>query len=113
MKPISAWAGMIGSILFVVVFMIEGWLRPDYSVSQMEISALSRGSRGWIQILNFIVSGMLFLVFASGIAHRYRNMHKPRLGPVLIFVTGLCLILSGFFVMDAPNTPRSAWTLHG
>lgn len=27
-KQAGGWAGMIGSLLFVMVFTVEGWLRP-------------------------------------------------------------------------------------
>ena len=29
-STLGAWAGMIGPVLFVVVFTVDGWLRPDY-----------------------------------------------------------------------------------
>ena len=26
----TTWAGMIGALLFVLIFTIEGWMRPGY-----------------------------------------------------------------------------------
>ncbi len=60
-KQLAVWAGMIGPVLFAATFTIEGWLRPGYNPNSMFVSELSLGPRGWIQILNFIVFGVLFL----------------------------------------------------
>ena len=54
-----AWAGIIGPALFVGIFMLEGWVRPGYEPLKMYVSALSLGSRGWIQIVNFVGFGFL------------------------------------------------------
>ena len=29
-RQIYAWAGMIGQALFVLIFLIEGWYRPEW-----------------------------------------------------------------------------------
>jgi Protein of unknown function (DUF998) len=52
---LGAIAGRIGPLLFVATFTIAGWLRPGYRAREMFVSELSLGSRGWIQIANFIV----------------------------------------------------------
>jgi hypothetical protein len=67
--------------LFVGVFILEGWLRPGYAVAQTEVSALSLGPRGWIQIVNFLVSGGLLFFFANALLHQFLQDHKPKLGP--------------------------------
>lgn len=107
------WAGMTAATLFVLVFAVEGALRPGYSALRTEISALSLGPRGWIQIGNFILSGGLLLLFSNGLLGQFRRAGKPTLGPVLLMITASCLLLSGPFVMDPPGTPRSLWTGHG
>ena len=56
---LSAWAGMLGPALFVAVFSIEGALRPGYNALSTYVSALSLGPRGWIQIANFYLFGLL------------------------------------------------------
>jgi hypothetical membrane protein len=45
-RKLSAWAGIIGPVLFVLVFMTEGFLRPGYDWLKTFISALSLGPRG-------------------------------------------------------------------
>ncbi len=48
--PLAAWSGVIGSALFVAVFLLEGWIRPGYNPLAEYVSALSLGGRGWVQI---------------------------------------------------------------
>jgi hypothetical protein len=45
---------MIGPALFVLVFTLEGWLRPGYDPLAMYVSALSLGPSGWIQITQLL-----------------------------------------------------------
>lgn len=111
LKP--TWAGMMAPALFVLVFTLEDWQHPGYSVLRTEISALSLGSRGWIQILNFVLTGCLLLLFATGLLEAFRLARRPTIGPVLLVITAVCLLLSGPFVMDPPGTPRFLWTWHG
>jgi hypothetical protein len=112
-KQLAAWAGMIGSALFVVTFTIEGWLRPGYNPTSMFVSELSLGPRGWIQIVNFVVFGVLFLVFTQGVAAEFKDGKASKAGPILLTIIGISLLVSGPLVMDPVTTPRSEWTWHG
>ena len=113
MKPKGIWAGIVGPVLFVGVFLIEGWIRPGFSSSRLEVSALSLGPRGSIQILNFVITGSLFLLFSNGLTLLSSSRNGIWLVSRLLFLLGICLIFSGLFVMDPPNTPRDSWTIHG
>jgi len=62
-RKLSAWAGILAPVIFVGVFTVEGGLRNGYDPMKMYISALSLGNRGWIQISNFIVLGLLLFIF--------------------------------------------------
>jgi uncharacterized protein DUF998 len=112
-RELGAWAGMIGSALFVAIFTVEGLLRPGYDARSMFVSALSLGSRGWIQIVNFLVTGALFLLFAWGVAAEFREGKASKAGPIILAIIGLCLFFSGPFVMDPASTPRTEWSGHG
>ena len=110
--------GTIGSILFTVVYSIEGITRPDYSAWQQAISALSLGSGGWVQQINFVVFGAI--VIATAFA--WRKFLKGGVGatwyPIMRVFEGLGLIIDGFFSQDpAFGYPKGAIltapTLHG
>jgi len=109
---LGAWAAIVGPTLFVVVFTLEGWYRPGYEPAKMYVSALSLGPRGWIQILNFVVVGISFLLFARAIVAQFPNGAAARAGPILFAIMGLSLLASGPFVMDPQATPFSQMAWH-
>lgn len=97
---IAVLAGMIAPVLFVLVFTIEGWLRPGYSPVERPISALSLGPRGWIQITNFVVFGLLLYLFSRKMFLEFSKENLNRSGPILLIIIALIFLLSGPFVMD-------------
>jgi len=72
----------------------------------MYISALSLGPRGWVQILNFVVFGLLLLAFAREVA----GGEVSRAGAALLTILAICYLLVGPFVMDAVG---DTVTIHG
>jgi hypothetical protein len=110
---ISALAGMTGPALFFLTFTIEGWLRPGYHARSMFVSELALGPRGWIQSINFVVFGLLFLVFTRGVAGRFHSGKASRAGPVLLTIVGVSFLVSGFFTMDPVTTPPDQMSWHG
>ena len=112
-RILGAWGGMIGSILFVGIFTLEGFLRPEYNPFSMFVSELSIGPRGWVQILNFIITGILLLIFALGIKTEFRQGKASKAGPILLLICATCLIVSGPFVMDPLSTPPDQMSWHG
>ena len=112
MKESTRWLGIIAPVFFVSVFTLEGWFRPSYSALQTEVSALSLGPHGWVQGINFVLTGGMLFLFANGLRGQFRQVQRSMTGPVLLMTMAICLLLSGPFVMDPPGTPRSAWTWH-
>lgn len=109
LRQTAAWAGMIGSSLFVLVFTLEDFLRPGYKPLEMVISALSLGPRGWIQITNFI----LLFVFSRGLATEFPTGKASRWGLILLTIIAALFVVSGPFVMDPAGTPQNQATVHG
>jgi Protein of unknown function (DUF998) len=107
----AAGAGMLAPTLFVAVFTIEGWLRPNYRAREMFVSELSRGPRGWIQILNFVITGVLLLVFTRGVSAEFRKGRASRAGPMLLTIIALGFLVSGPLVTDPASTPHDDMTL--
>lgn len=92
----SHWIGAAGTLLFVVVMLLDGLTRPGYSPTRHTVSALSLGSRGWLQTLNFIVCGAAVLVGANGILAANQSLPLA----IVLGVFGAALIASGLFRMD-------------
>jgi hypothetical protein len=110
---IAGWAATIGSSLFVVVFTLEGLLRPGYHPRAMHVSALSLGPRGWIQKANFIVLGFLLLLAAWGIGTGFPGGGPSRAGLILLGIVAFLFVVSGVFVMDPAATPQGQATASG
>jgi hypothetical membrane protein len=56
-------AGLFTPLWFVALVVLQGALNPGYSHVALPISALAAFDTGWIQNLNFYVSGALLAVF--------------------------------------------------
>ncbi len=112
-RQLGAWAGMLGSALFVLVFTIEGGLRPGYNPLEMYISALSLGPRGWVQMANFILLGLLLALFTWGVAQAFPTGKASRGGVILLAVLAGLFFISGPFVMDPAGTPQDQMSPHG
>lgn len=110
---IGAWAGMTAAVFFVLTFTIEGWLRSGYDARSMYVSELALGERGWVQNLNFIVTGLLLMLFARGVRAAFVPGRAQAAAPVLFDLVATGLFASGFFVMDPATTPQAEWSLHG
>ncbi|MFY1687385.1 DUF998 domain-containing protein [Plantactinospora sp. WMMB782] len=94
------WCGVVGPPLFVLVFLVDGATRAGYDPTYHPVSALSLGPRGWIQITNFVLAGLLVLGFAVGLRRALRPGRADLWAPLAVGVFGLGLLLSGVFVMD-------------
>jgi hypothetical protein len=92
--------GGLAAPLFVVVALIEGALRPGYVWQDRFVSELSLGERGWIQIANFLVTGVCLLGFALGLRRTMPTGRGSRTAPVLAGVCGAGLLVAGVFSMD-------------
>lgn len=102
------WAGIIAPVLFASIFVIEGRLRVGYDSRSMYISALSLGSGGSVQVLNFVVFGLLLLVFACGV-----NVALSRVGAAVLTIIAVGNLLLGLFVMDPVGASRNPVSIHG
>jgi len=108
-----AWAGLIAPIIFVKVFLVEGMLRSGYDQLSTYVSALSLGPRGWTQISNFLVFGILLFLFTRGVRAEFPDGKASRGGLILLTIISIGYFLSGIFVMDPMNTPLDQASVHG
>jgi hypothetical protein len=114
------YCGIIGCVLFVLIFFIEGITRVGYDSFRFPISSLAIGSHGWIQRINFIVSGLCIFLFAIGLRMNLRYSRASVSGPLLIALVAIGLIGAGIFSTDPlfgyPNTMPlilQQYSLHG
>jgi len=91
--------GVLGPILFVALIQAQDLTRPGYDSARQFISVLGLGDEGWVQALNFIVSGLLIAGLGIGLA-RTADGRRATLVGRLITVMGLAIAFSGLFPSD-------------
>jgi len=92
-----ALAGIIAPVGFSTLVIVQGFLLPDYSHVKMLISALAAWPTGWIQILNFCVSGALIVAFAFGLHMGVEPTRRGTIAVALLAAGGVGVIGAGVF----------------
>lgn len=92
--------GAISCPLFVASFVIQGALRNGYDPFRHPISSLSLGERGWIQVAGFIITGLLIIAFATGLARASFFKEASKRVSWLIGLVGIGLTGAGIFSTD-------------
>jgi uncharacterized membrane protein YozB (DUF420 family) len=112
--------GALAGPFYLVVGLAQAFTRPGFDITRHDLSVLSNGTLGWIQIANFLITGALVVAGAAGMRRALRSGRARTWGPLLIAVYGAALIGAGFFIADPvagfpPGTPASAVviTWHG
>jgi hypothetical protein len=85
------------------MFLVQGVNRFGYNPIRHPVSSLSIGESGWMQIANFIMTGILLLVFTIGLHLAMRPAGGAIVGPALIGMVGIGLIGAGLFTADPLN----------
>lgn len=99
--------GAIGPAIFMITFFIDGATRPGYEPWRNFVSQLSTGERGWVQIANFVLCGVLLLIGTAGLL----RTRTSRAVTVLIGVVAVGLVAAGIFVTDPGfGYPPGEWT---
>lgn len=92
--------GVVAGPLFVVVAFAQAFGRAGFDLRRHPFSMLSLGDLGWIQVLVFVVSGLLFVACAVGMRRALRHRRGGTWGPALIGVFGVAQVGGGVFVTD-------------
>jgi hypothetical protein len=105
--------GIVAGPLFLAVALIQAFTREGFDLGRHPISLLSLGDLGWIQIANFVVTGVLYVACAVGMRRVLRSGRGSTWGPRLVGAMGVGLIMGGVFVTDPgagfpPGAPAGA-----
>jgi hypothetical protein len=115
-------AGAVAGPLFAVVALIQTVIRPGFDLARDQVSLLSNGDLGWLQVGNFLVAGALFIAGAIGMRRATAHSTRPsRWAPRLMLVFGASQLAAAVFTADPafgfpPGTPAGpplAFTWHG
>jgi hypothetical protein len=102
--------GIIAGPLYIIVGVAQILTREGFDVTRHPLSMMSLGDLGWIQIANFIVSGVLVVLGAIGLLRSVRGSKRWNVGAVLLLLYGIGVIGGGVFLPDPslgfpPGTP--------
>jgi hypothetical membrane protein len=114
--------GIIAGPFYVVVALAQALTRDGFDLSKHAWSLLANGGLGWIQIANFIVTGLMTVAAAIGLRRALTSGRGRTWAPLLIAAYGVSLIGAGIFRADpaqgfpagTPETTTISWhgTLH-
>src|SRR5215468_7290450 len=92
--------GALTGPLFIVTVLIQDYTRAGFNPRLQPLSLLALGDAGWIQILNFVLAGVLNVLYAVGLWRRLHPGPGGTWGPILVGAYGLGLIAVGVFQND-------------
>ena len=104
-------AGYVAGPFFIVVSLLQAFTRKGFDWIRHPASLLSLGDLGFIQIANFVITGMLFIACAAGLKRTLTAGVGRKWLSRLFAVVGIAFILGGVFVADPafgfpPGTPE-------
>ena len=102
-----ALCGMTAPVLMLVLWTVASLMRPGYDQLSQYGSELGTGPNATIMNANFVVTGLLIIVFATGLFANIRGVRWTRMGSILLGVFGAGEGAGGFFPCD-PGCPITA-----
>jgi hypothetical protein len=110
--------GVLAGPLYIAVTAIQASTRDGFDPTKHRYNLLTIGELGWIHRANYIVAGVLMVLFAAGVGRMLRQGRGARWAPWLLGLYGAAYIASGVFPADQvvgfpPGTVSTATTWHG
>lgn len=92
--------GVIAGPFYVVTALAQALTRDGFDLTKHSWSLLSNGSLGWIQIINFVLTGLMTIAAAVGLRRALGDGIGRTWAPRLLGAYGACLIAAGIFRAD-------------
>jgi hypothetical membrane protein len=92
--------GVIAGPFYVTVSLAQALTRAGFDLTRHRWSLLSNGDLGWIQITNFILTGLMVVAFAVGLHRVLRPGVASTWAPRLVAVYGASLVGAGVLRAD-------------
>jgi hypothetical membrane protein len=89
--------GVIAGPVYVFIGLVQALTRSGFDITRHDLSLLSNGSLGWIQVANFLLSGGLTVCTAIGMKRVLSRSGGRTWGPLLLGLYGIGLIGAGIF----------------
>ncbi len=92
---------VIATPLMVVLWAVQALTRTGFRPTFHPMSLLSLGNFGWVQIGNFVLTGVLVMGGGIGLGRALKVGRLTRCASALVIVMGVGLVVAGVFVTDA------------
>jgi hypothetical membrane protein len=104
------WCGLLGSILFNVIYFSFGAIAVHYNMMRQSIGDLEQLRYGWIQSANFILLGISTSLFAFALRKELQSGFGAVLIPLFYWLTAAGAIMMGLFINEPAHTYISVLT---
>jgi hypothetical protein len=118
-RSLLGWGAVAGPF-YVLVSLAQALSRDGFDLTRHQWSLLENGELGWVQVTNFVLTGVMLLVFTVGLRRALVGSPGGTWSPVLTGIFGLSLVAAGAFRADPalgfpPGTPADtgAVSSHG
>lgn len=92
--------GVIAGPVYVVASVVQGALREGFDFSRHAWSQLALGGPGWIQVTNFVVTGLMVIAAAVGLRRALVPGPAATWTPLLLGAFGVSLLAAAAFPVD-------------
>lgn len=99
-----ALCGIIAPLFFISMVIVESLLRPGYSQIYSTVSELGLGNLAILQIINFIIFGLLLIGYTIGFS-KYLKSRSGKAVIALLIVFSLAVIFAGVSFLFQWNSP--------
>jgi hypothetical membrane protein len=104
------WCGLLGSILFNVIYFSFGIMAVQYNMMSQSIGDLELIRFGWIQSANFIMFGLATGALAIAFRKELQGGFGATLIPLVYWLTAVGAIMMGLFINEPIHTYISILT---
>lgn len=98
-RSLLGWGAVAGPV-YVLVSVGQGLTRDGYDLTRHQWSLLENGDLGWLQVTNFVLTGLMLVAFAVGLHRALAGGRGSRWAPRLTAVFGVSLVAAGIFRAD-------------
>lgn len=98
-RSFLGWGAVAGPF-YVLVSVTQGLTRDGYDLTRHQWSLLENGDLGWLQVTNFVLTGLMLVAFAVGLHRALAGGPGSRWAPRLTAVFGSSLVAAGVFRAD-------------
>lgn len=97
-RSMLGW-GVVAGPFYVVFGLILALTRDGFDLSRHALSLLALGDGGWLQILNFALTGIMVVVAGGGLLRAIEE--RGRSAGIAVIIAGAVIALAGVFPPDA------------